>query len=118
MVVTERSASVMIQNASAVPQSVGRQHAPALAHGPQGSKLIFGRELAGVEVHVPGDEVDGILAGGGEGVEGPRRGHEPAEQDRGVPKGAGPGRTEHDQGLSGFATTMPGAWASALAPRC
>src|SRR6266478_725923 len=50
MVVTDRSASVMRPDASAVPQFVGREHARALACGAQVREVVFGAQEARVHV--------------------------------------------------------------------
>jgi hypothetical protein len=62
------------------------------------------------------DVADRILAGSREGVQDPERGHEPSRQKRRVPTGAGPGRAEHDQGVSVFAYDADGPEVFGLGP--
>jgi hypothetical protein len=68
-------------DASAVPQFVGREHSSAFAHGAQVLELILGAEIAGVEVDVPGDEVDGVLTSRLESTQSPWCRDETAEQE-------------------------------------
>jgi hypothetical protein len=65
----------------AVPEAVGGEHASALAHGPQVRELVLGAEIARVEIHVPRDEGDGILAGRLECAQSPRCCDQAAEQE-------------------------------------
>jgi hypothetical protein len=51
MVVTDRSASVMIQMRS-VSELVGREHARALAHGAQVLKLVVNSKHTRIQVHM------------------------------------------------------------------
>jgi len=68
-------------DARVVAESVGGEDARALAHGAQVRKLVLGAEIPRVEVHVPGDEVDGVLTGRREGTESARCRDQTAEQE-------------------------------------
>jgi hypothetical protein len=69
--------------------------------------LVISSQRPRVQVHVADDVVDKVLAGGRESVHSPRRGMSPSRKLV-VPRGAGPGRAEHDQGFSGFAYDADG----------
>jgi len=113
-VVTERSAWVMIQMRP--PQFVCRKHARAVAHAAQVLQLVVSSKRSRVQVHMADDVVDWVLAGGRESVQSPGVAMSRPSRKRGVPTGAGPGRAEHDQGVSAFAYDADGPEVLGLGP--